>query len=97
MYIVHGSGGHVGYAAARAQTCPRVLFYSYTDSWMTHILSCSALAGGSVGTGEEDGMSKKISDQMDNIVDMREYDVPYHVRLSIDLKIHVVGRSTAPS
>lgn len=27
---------------------------------------------------------------MDNIVDMREYDVPYHVRLSIDLKIHVV-------
>lgn len=35
-------------------------------------------------------MSKKISDQLDNIVDMREYDVPYHVRLSIDLKIHVV-------
>ncbi|KAF2978236.1 hypothetical protein EK904_005544 [Melospiza melodia maxima] len=27
--------------------------------------------------------------KMDNIVDMREYDVPYHVRLSIDLKIHV--------
>lgn len=27
---------------------------------------------------------------MDNIVDMREYDVPYHMRLSIDLKIHVV-------
>lgn len=29
---------------------------------------------------------------MDNIVDMREYDVPYHVRLSIDLKIHVVSK-----
>lgn len=28
---------------------------------------------------------------MDNIMDMREYDVPYHVRLSIDLKIHVVS------
>ncbi|KAI1232850.1 hypothetical protein IHE44_0006030 [Lamprotornis superbus] len=32
---------------------------------------------------------KDISPAMDNIVDMREYDVPYHVRLSIDLKIHV--------
>lgn len=42
---------------------------------------------------DEDGMSKSISDQLDNIVDMREYDVPYHVRVSIDLKIHVV-RST---
>ncbi|OWK53601.1 DNA polymerase epsilon catalytic subunit A [Lonchura striata] len=37
----------------------------------------------------EEGASKKIANQMDNIVDMREYDVPYHVRLSIDLKIHV--------
>lgn len=41
-------------------------------------------------SADEDGMSKSISDQLDNIVDMREYDVPYHVRLSIDLKIHVV-------
>uniref|UniRef100_A0A6Q2YZ91 DNA polymerase epsilon catalytic subunit n=1 Tax=Esox lucius TaxID=8010 RepID=A0A6Q2YZ91_ESOLU len=54
----------------------------------TSMLS-SALAGGSVSAVDEDGLSKKISDQMDNIVDMREYDVPYHVRLSIDLKIHV--------
>ncbi|KAG9339579.1 hypothetical protein JZ751_023470 [Albula glossodonta] len=54
----------------------------------TSMLS-SALAGGSVIAAEEDGTSKKISDQMDNIVDMREYDVPYHVRVSIDLKIHV--------
>ncbi|RLV97718.1 hypothetical protein DV515_00011497 [Chloebia gouldiae] len=37
----------------------------------------------------EEGASKKIANQMDNIVDMREYDVPYHIRLSIDLKIHV--------
>ncbi|KAJ1092585.1 hypothetical protein NDU88_005695 [Pleurodeles waltl] len=49
----------------------------------------SALAGSSMAIGEEEGTSKKIADQLDNIVDMREYDVPYHVRLSIDLKIHV--------
>ncbi|KAJ8379395.1 hypothetical protein SKAU_G00001730 [Synaphobranchus kaupii] len=54
----------------------------------TSMLS-SALAGGSVIAGEEDRSFKKMSDQLDNIVDMREYDVPYHVRLSIDLKIHV--------
>lgn len=41
-------------------------------------------------SADDDGMLKSISDQLDNIVDMREYDVPYHVRLSIDLKIHVV-------
>ncbi|MGH0168304.1 UNVERIFIED_CONTAM: hypothetical protein FKN15_054042 [Acipenser sinensis] len=49
----------------------------------------SALAGGSMTTLDDDGPSKKITDQLDNIVDLREYDVPYHVRLSIDLKIHV--------
>ncbi|XP_057689041.1 DNA polymerase epsilon catalytic subunit A-like isoform X1 [Corythoichthys intestinalis] len=54
----------------------------------TSMLS-SALSGGNVTSAEEDGMSKNISDQLDNIVDMREYDVPYHVRVSIDLKIHV--------
>ncbi|TDH12869.1 hypothetical protein EPR50_G00050310 [Perca flavescens] len=54
----------------------------------TSMLS-SALSGGNVTSAEEDGMSKNISDQLDNILDMREYDVPYHVRLSIDLKIHV--------
>lgn len=52
--------------------------------------SYSALSGGNVTSADEDGMLKSISDQLDNIVDMREYDVPYHVRLSIDLKIHVV-------
>lgn len=41
-------------------------------------------------SADEDGTSRSISDQLDNIVDMREHDVPYHVRLSIDLKIHVV-------
>ncbi|KAA0716868.1 DNA polymerase epsilon catalytic subunit A [Triplophysa tibetana] len=54
----------------------------------TSMLS-SALVGGSVVTGDEDGSSKKMTEQLDNIVDMREYDVPYHVRVAIDLKIHV--------
>lgn len=40
---------------------------------------------------DDEGPSKKTVNQMDNIVDMREYDVPYHIRLSIDLKIHVVS------
>ncbi|KAJ7309582.1 hypothetical protein JRQ81_007634 [Phrynocephalus forsythii] len=48
----------------------------------------SALAGSTLTTQEEEP-SKKTADQMENIVDMREYDVPYHIRLSIDLKIHV--------
>lgn len=52
---------------------------------------CSALSGG-VLTMDEDGASRKVANQMDNILDMREYDVPYHVRLSIDLKIHVVSK-----
>ncbi|KAF4795109.1 hypothetical protein TURU_095920 [Turdus rufiventris] len=55
--------------------------------WVARPREC-ALSGGSLSTDEE-GASKKIANQMDNIVDMREYDVPYHVRLSIDLKIHV--------
>lgn len=57
------------------------------------VVVCSALVGGSVTAADEDGAFKKMSDQLDNVVDMREYDVPYHVRLSIDLKIHVVGES----
>lgn len=43
-----------------------------------------------MASADDERMLKSISDQLDNIVDMREYDVPYHVRLSIDLKIHVV-------
>lgn len=53
-------------------------------------MPCSALSGGSLSTDEE-GASRKVANQMDNIVDMREYDVPYHIRVSIDLKIHVVS------
>lgn len=31
-----------------------------------------------------------VSNQMDNIKDIREYDVPYHVRVAIDNKINAV-------
>lgn len=34
-------------------------------------------------------LSTRVTDQMDNIIDIREYDVPYHVRVAIDLKINV--------
>uniref|UniRef100_A0A8C9TG99 DNA polymerase epsilon catalytic subunit n=1 Tax=Scleropages formosus TaxID=113540 RepID=A0A8C9TG99_SCLFO len=44
------------------------------------VMLTSVLSGGNVVAADEDGMSKKLADQMDNIVDMREYDVPYHVR-----------------
>lgn len=38
---------------------------------------------------EEDNASKKFYEQVDSIIDIREYDVPFHVRVSIDLKIFV--------
>jgi len=31
----------------------------------------------------------KVTDQMENILDIREHDVPYHVRVAIDLKLNV--------
>ncbi|KAJ8911873.1 hypothetical protein NQ315_012539 [Exocentrus adspersus] len=36
---------------------------------------------------ESTSLNKGSSNQMENIMDIREYDVPYHVRVSIDLKI----------
>ncbi|XP_035661114.1 DNA polymerase epsilon catalytic subunit A-like [Branchiostoma floridae] len=41
------------------------------------------------GEEERGSTSKRIADQMENIIDIREYDVPYHVRVAIDMKIHV--------
>ncbi|XP_026760531.2 DNA polymerase epsilon catalytic subunit 1 [Galleria mellonella] len=44
--------------------------------------------------------AKKTTDHMENILDIREHDVPYHVRVSIDMKIFcgtwytVKGRGT---
>jgi len=37
----------------------------------------------------DDDNARKLTNQMENITDMREYDVPYHVRVSIDMKINV--------
>lgn len=33
--------------------------------------------------------SRPTSSQLDNILDIREHDVPYHVRVAIDSKINV--------
>ena len=33
--------------------------------------------------------TSKFLDQMDNLTDIREHDVTYHVRVAIDLQIHV--------
>lgn len=83
---------HRTFDPVRFLWCSAWRFQLYNNS-RTPFCPFSALSGGNVTSVDEDGMSKSISDQLDNIVDMREYDVPYHVRVSIDLKIHVV-RST---
>ena len=44
----------------------------------------------------------RTTDQMENILDIREFDVPYHVRVAIDSQInvghwyHVKGRGLDP-
>ncbi|KAF7265187.1 hypothetical protein GWI33_021380 [Rhynchophorus ferrugineus] len=49
----------------------------YTEMLATHLTN-----------NMNEGLTTKINtDQMENILDIREYDVPYHVRVSIDLKI----------
>ena len=45
----------------------------------------------STGEGVGSSSGPVVSDQMDNIADIREYDVPYHVRVAIDRKINVVS------
>lgn len=72
---------------------PDIVLCCYPDLYVTASFACySALVGGSVVTEDKAGSSKKMTEQLDNILDMREYDVPYHVRVSIDLKIHVVKK-----
>ncbi|KAK8403806.1 hypothetical protein O3P69_000115 [Scylla paramamosain] len=39
--------------------------------------------------GETSDGNKRMQDHLENILDIREYDVPYHVRVSIDCKIFV--------
>lgn len=38
---------------------------------------------------EDEAVPKKVVDQMDNIMDIKEHDVPYHIRVSIDLHLNV--------
>ncbi|CAB0010464.1 unnamed protein product [Nesidiocoris tenuis] len=42
-----------------------------------------------IANKEDTGITKKSSDHLESIIDIREYDVPYHVRVSIDNKIFV--------
>ncbi|KAG8226587.1 hypothetical protein J437_LFUL007279 [Ladona fulva] len=53
------------------------------NTFYTEMLASSLMKDASVAT------AKKASNQFDNIIDIREYDVPYHVRVSIDRKIFV--------
>ncbi|XP_041470272.1 DNA polymerase epsilon catalytic subunit A-like isoform X2 [Lytechinus variegatus] len=73
----------------RREIMPRVRKnreHEKSSSAYTALLT-SHLAGNDSTVGSKGG--KKINDQMDNILDIREYDVPYHVRVAIDKKIHV--------
>ncbi|EDO36342.1 predicted protein, partial [Nematostella vectensis] len=49
----------------------------------------SMISGANGFDDKEDSTHKRVTDQKENIIDIREYDVPYHVRVAIDLKIHV--------
>ena len=51
---------------------------TYDESLFSHNLSVSE---------EVTRGALRITDQRENIIDIREYDVPYHVRVSIDLQI----------
>lgn len=46
------------------------------------------LSSSLVQASEQRDHGQRMADHMDNIADIREYDVPYHVRVSIDLKIN---------
>ncbi|KAL1117393.1 hypothetical protein AAG570_004719, partial [Ranatra chinensis] len=56
---------------------------SSADTYYSEMLTKSLIASVDVTA------SKKHTDQMENILDIREYDVPYHVRVSIDCGIFV--------
>ena len=62
--------------------------YIHTDREMGFIF-CNNYSG--IVMGMASSSIPPITDQMDNIMDIREYDVPYHVRVAIDNKINVVS------
>ena len=49
---------------------------------------CFCVCSGFVSSGG--GASNTVTDQMENIIDIREHDVPYHIRVAIDNRINVV-------
>ncbi|XP_069681734.1 DNA polymerase epsilon catalytic subunit 1 [Periplaneta americana] len=51
------------------------------NNFYTEMLTTALATKGDTGT------TRKSADQMENIIDIREYDVPYHVRVSIDMKV----------
>lgn len=57
-----------------------------TNTNYIKLLSSSLAHGSSVAHGSSMGATK-TAEYLDYIVDIREYDVPYHVRVSIDLKL----------
>ncbi|KAG8329998.1 hypothetical protein J6590_073656 [Homalodisca vitripennis] len=54
-----------------------------SNTYYTEMLTSALMSKGDAGA------TRKSSDHMENILDIREYDVLYHVRVSIDLKIFV--------
>lgn len=46
------------------------------------------LSNSLVQASDQRDLFQRAADHLDNIIDVREYDVPYHVRVSIDLKIN---------
>lgn len=60
------------------------------DQANTHYLQMlsSSLALASDGTASAASMNRAGADYLESVVDIREHDVPLHVRISIDLKIN---------
>jgi DNA polymerase epsilon subunit 1 len=57
----------------------------------TYVEVASANAGFDLFKDElEDSRRTGIADASDNIVDIREFDVPYHVRLTIDKSMMII-------
>ena len=46
---------------------------------------------GFVSSGGAASNTVTVTDQMENIIDIRESDVPYHIRVAIDNRINVVS------
>lgn len=52
---------------------------------------CVLFFSGFVSSGGAASNTVTVTDQMENIIDIRESDVPYHIRVAIDNRINVVS------